>query len=180
VSEFVDALVADGPHPDLAAELQTFGQFVGSWDLLVTFYDADGTTREVPGEWHFAWVLAGRAVQDVWIAPSRAYEPRDGDPEQEWGASLRFYDPALGAWQSTWVGPVRTVVRAFTAREAGDEIVLSGSFEPGTLTRWAFSEITPTTFRWRNEESRDDGASWRLLQTFAATRGVSASRKSSR
>jgi len=60
-------------------------------------------------------------------------------------------------------------VRPFVARGVGDRIVLEGGFEPGVTTRWVFSDIAPSTFVWRNEESRD-GQTWELTQTFDARR----------
>ena len=161
-----DAFASTGPAPGLADELALFGQFVGSWDLEVTDVAADGTETTTAGEWHFGWALGGRAVADVWICPRRT---PDGASPGEHGLSLRFYDAELGAWRSTWLGPGRGVVRAFEARPDGDGIELSGSFGDGDL-RWSFSDITPTSFRWRNEVSHDGGRTWRAQQTFAARR----------
>ena len=169
-SALQDAFAALGPAPDLADELGLFGQFVGSWDLEVTDMAPDGTATTTPGEWHFGWALGGRAVADVWICPRRTPE---GDSPGEHGLSLRFYDPDLGAWRSTWLGPGKRVVRAFQARADGDGIVLSGSFDDGDL-RWTFSDIRPDSFRWRNEVSHDGGRTWRVQQTFAARRAATA------
>src|SRR5919202_1411929 len=62
-------LAADGPSEDRADKLMLFGQFVGDWDVDFTVYGADGTRQTEKAEWHFGWVLEGRAVQDVWIVP---------------------------------------------------------------------------------------------------------------
>jgi hypothetical protein len=165
-----DAFAATGPEPGMAEELALFGRFVGSWDLDVTDIAGDGSATTTPGEWHFGWALGGRAVADVWICPRRT---ADGASPGEHGLSLRFPDPGLGpgAWRSTWLGPGRRVVRTFTARPDGDGIVLSGSFGDGDL-RWSFSDIAPASFAWRNEVSRDGGATWRVQQTFAARRAA--------
>lgn len=88
----------------------------------------------------------------------------------EYGATLRFYDPGIDAWRSTWHGPVRHVVMPFIGRRHGDEIVLDGSFAPGAATRWIFSQITSTTFRWRAEESDDGWKTSRMVQEMFATR----------
>src|SRR5262249_8970085 len=64
------ALGADGPAAGFESELALFGQFVGSWELDRTEYTVDGRVASVHrGEWHFGWVLGGRAIQDVWICP---------------------------------------------------------------------------------------------------------------
>jgi hypothetical protein len=168
VDSLLDVLGARGPHPDLAEQLMLFGQFVGAWDVDVTNIGPDGTRTELRGEWHFGWVLEGRAVMDVWITPRRSL--RDQTNAYEYGATLRFFDPALQAWRSTWIGPMRHLVRPFIARQVGDEIILEGGFEPGNQVRWIFSQITPTSFRWRNMESSDDGVTWTIVQEMAAQR----------
>ena len=163
----IDALQAHGPHPDLAEHLMLFGQFVGSWDVDVTNIAPDGTKEEFKGEWHFGWVLEGRAIMDVWITPRRSL--RGQAQPYEYGATLRFFDPTIQAWHSTWNGPVRHLVRTFIARQVGQEIILEGTFEDRRI-RWAFSQITPTSFQWRNMESADEGATWTTVQEMSAQR----------
>src|SRR5438067_1641771 len=63
-------LLADKPVADQADKLTLFGQFVGAWDVDVVNHNPDGTTQTVNAEWHFGWILEGRAVQDVWQAPT--------------------------------------------------------------------------------------------------------------
>lgn len=164
----IDALRASGPHPDLVKDLMLFGQFVGAWDVDVTNIAPDGTKTEFKGEWHFGWVLEGRAIMDVWITPRRSL--RSQMEPYEYGATLRFFDPDLQAWRSTWIGPIRHAVRPFIARQVEDEIILEGSFASGNRTRWIFSQITEMSFRWRNLESSDNGATWAIVQTMAAQR----------
>lgn len=167
----IAALQASGPHPEHAKQLMLFGQFVGAWDVDITNMAPDGTKKEIKGEWHFGWVLEGRAVMDVWIAPRRSL--RSTDPLYEYGATLRFFDPDIQAWHSTWIGPMNQIVRPFIARQMGDEIILEGSFTPGSLTRWIFSQITPTSFHWRNIVSSDNGTTWIKVQEMAARRAES-------
>ena len=166
-----DALQASGPHPDLAEQLMLFGQFVGTWDVDVTNIAPDGTRRELKGERHFGWALDGRAILDVWTAPRRSL--RQQEEPYEYGATLRFFDPTIQAWRSTWIGPVRHLVLPFIGRREQDEIILEGSFAPGSRTRWAFSHITASSFHWRNQESSDDGVTWKTVQKMVAHRASS-------
>lgn len=46
----LEALHAEGPHPENTEKLMLFGQFVGSWDVRVINYQEDGSKIEVPGE----------------------------------------------------------------------------------------------------------------------------------
>lgn len=56
----------------------------------------DGTRVKGKGEWHWGWVLDGRAIQDVWIAHNDVSQ--SNAPITEWGTTLRFYDPKTDVW----------------------------------------------------------------------------------
>jgi hypothetical protein len=166
----LDGLLASGPHPDLADDLQLFGQFVGDWDADWIGYQADiGLSQTGKGEIHFGWVLDGRAIQDVWIFPSR-HEQRQGLPVEEWGSTLRFYDPHRRQWTVCFTTPISATIQLMTARAVGEEIWVEGSSPRGQLFRWIFSQITPQSFHWRNVISEDDGQTWRLQEELEARR----------
>ncbi|WP_204280043.1 hypothetical protein, partial [Raoultella ornithinolytica] len=63
---FLAAFGATGPSPDRGDKMELYGWLIGSWDLEVSAFMPDGSVRKRPGEWHFGWVLEGRAIQDVW------------------------------------------------------------------------------------------------------------------
>lgn len=163
------ALHVSAPVPELADELMLFGRFVGSWDIVWLGRGEAGEPIERHGELHFGWVLGGRAVQDVWILPGRG-EPGEGVPPHGfYGSTIRFYDPGLGAWRSTWIEPVNGRVRRFVGRPVDDEIILL-SDEDSPQLRWRFTEIRPDTFRWRGETSHDGGATWTFDEDMRLTR----------
>lgn len=165
----VEALHVAGPDGALADKLSLFGQFVGSWDLEWTGTDSDGRAAAMTGELHFGWVLSGRAVQDVWIVPGRGQPGEGRSPLAFHGSTIRFYDPAIDAWRSTWIEPVNGRVRRFIGRPAeGDIVLLSDDDDP--QLRWRFTDITPDSFRWRGESSRDGGATWTFDEEMRATR----------
>jgi hypothetical protein len=112
--------------------------------------------------------LEGRAVQDVWIVPRRTLRSPSADL-YEYGTSLRFYDPHLDAWRSTWIGPMQGAVYSFIARGDGRSITMQSSPDSAKARRWVFSDIRPESFRWENFEQSKDGA-WALVQDFAAMR----------
>ena len=161
----VEGLDANGPNPALAERLKLFGQFVGNWDCEVLRYQ-DNQVQRGTGEWHFGWVLDGRAVQDVFIVPARS----EGGQPREWGSSMRSFDPKTGTWFIAWLGPVQGTLQTFTARQQGGEIVHDGVTPDGRPSRWVFSEIQPDSFRWRSLVSSDRGASWNVTQEIVAHR----------
>jgi hypothetical protein len=162
----LDALNADGPHPDYADELMLFGRFVGSWSLEAVQLQRDGTRRELAGEWHFGWALEGRAIQDVLISP-----PRGADGNRfDYGTTLRFYDPALQRWWITYVSPVAREVHQLFARPAGDEIHMEGIAPDGTHELWQFIDIGPDSFVWRGQTSSDGGRTWFTDELMRARR----------
>ncbi|MGE0005264.1 MAG: hypothetical protein AB7S92_06700 [Parvibaculaceae bacterium] len=165
---FAASLLSAGPHRDIPEEQRIFAPFIGDWDLIVSWFDEAGRlTRREPGEWHFSWTLEGRAVQDVWIVPPRGDRAGRSDL-YEYGTSLRFFDGALDAWQSTWIGPMHRVARTFIARRAGAEVVLETTEGEMPRMRWSFADVGTDSFTWRNEIWT--GIEWRIQQTFAARR----------
>jgi len=101
-----------------------FGQFVGSWDADWTGLGTDGKPVRLHGEVHFGWVLSGRAIQDTWIVPPAREWTASKPPVGFFGTTIRFYDPSLDAWRSTWIDPPNGVVRRFIGRPIDEEIVL--------------------------------------------------------
>ena len=165
----IEALHVAGPAGALADRLSLFGQFVGSWYLEWTGAGTDAQPATMTGELHFGWVLGGRAVQDIWIVPGRG-APGEGRPPLGFhGSTIRFYDPAIDAWRSTWIEPVNGRVRRFIGRRDDDGIVLL-SDEDDPQLRWRFTDITPDSFRWRAETSRDGGTTWKFDEEMHATR----------
>jgi hypothetical protein len=161
-------MVSDKPRPEFERAFEPFAPLIGSWALDVSWYDDDGRpTRETKGEWHFAWALDGRAVADIWITPSRAQREIDGDGE--WGLSVRLYDPDLQAFRSTWMGPGFALVKTFIGRPGDNSITLETNDPTTTKTRWIFTDITPTSFNWRNEDE-DESGRITVRQRFRATR----------
>jgi len=167
---FPEALIANAAAPDRAEKMKLYSWLIGSWALDVTETRADGTQRRAPGEWHFAWVLEGRAIQDVWIFPGRR-AGRAGDPVQKlnyYGTTLRVYDPGIDAWHIQWTDPVAQIYVSQIGRKQGDRIVQEGRLSSGEMIRWSFFEITPNSFKWKSELSSDEGVTWRVnMELFA-------------
>lgn len=169
-NEMIEGLISSGPAPEHSSQLQLYGQFVGSWELDWRGTGPDGKLLTARGEWHFGWVLDGRAIQDVWIAPTREEHNETGRPFGEYGSTLRIFDPAIDAWRIVWTAPVKAVVRTFVARQVGDEIVQEETGSSGKLTKWIFSRITTDSFHWRSISSEDSGMTWEIEQEMEVRR----------
>ena len=163
-------LSADGPAADRADKLMLFGQFVGDWDVDFTVYGPEGAQQTEKAEWHFGWVLEGRAIQDVWIVPRRGERDRSSPVRSDYGTTIRFYDPAIDAWRVVYASPMHGDLLTFVARQVGEEIVLEGRDPDGSPMRWVFSEITKQSFRWRRVVSPDGGETWRLHKEMSVRR----------
>ncbi len=163
--DFPGALVAPGRAADIPGSADLYGWLVGGWRLDVLRYRGEVPDGKLEAEAHFAWVLEGRAVQDVWIMPRRPQRsgPR---PLGTYGTTLRLWDPGRQAWRITWVNAATGARDELVGRRHGADIVQIGTHADGTPIRWTFSEITATTFRWTGEALAPDG--WRLETEFRA------------
>jgi hypothetical protein len=175
-SPFVEALLASAPHPSVSGERDVYAPLLGAWDARVIDHLPDGSDREQSAEIHFARVLDGRAVQDLWIAPARHERPgpRERAPGGRYGTTLRVYDPELEAWRITWWNPLSGIECRLVGRRIGSRIVQTGTDEDGRPIRWSFDEIGPDSFHWRGERSDDGGRSWICETEFLARRRSTA------
>ena len=170
-SEMISALVAQGPFPDYADKLMLFGRLVGAWDIEGSYFNQEGqVVRQQQGEWHFDWVLEGRAIQDVILTPPREERRRTGSPAKEYGTTVRFYDPRIDAWRVTFVAPVFGAIVSLIARPLGDTIVVEGRSPDNKLYRWIFSDITDQAFLWTGCTSGDEGRTWLREEEIRGTR----------
>jgi len=155
-------LPAWGPHPDRSGARDLYGWMVGHWELESTFTLPDGKSASSKGEMHSAWVLEGRAIQDVWLSPRMA-DRRAGAPRlpgDGFGTTLRIYDPPIDAWRVHWFDPQNDAEVHIVGRRVGEEIVQDGTDKKGRPMRWVLSDMRPDSFRWRSEVSEDQGKTW--------------------
>src|SRR5215216_1387814 len=141
-----DPMHATLAAPDRSHEIpesaDAYGWLIGSWELDVTGYDDEGNVTHSTGEAHFAWVLEGRAVQDLFINPRRSDRGPDSPKFANWyGTTIRIYDPSIRAWRVNWFNPHDGVRAELIGRRLGKEVVQEGKFPDGTTIRWTFSDI---------------------------------------
>lgn len=171
VAHFVEILASTSRSPDIVPEDNPYAFLVGSWELDVVAYPDVGGVTHSTGEAHAAWVLGGRAIQDVFINPDRLNRIPESPTFANWyGSTFRYFDPTIRAWRAFWFNPDDGVRAELIARRRGNEIVQEGHFPDGTPIRWTFSEITSDAYRWRGERLEPDGKTWRLQVEFRARR----------
>ncbi len=166
----LEALHSTQPNEALAAKLRLYGQFVGSWDLDIEHHPLNGPSRRAQGEWHFACVLDGKAIQDVWIFPARRLRRQPPEPWYRYGSTFRWYDPAIDAWHIRYFEPGFAFEMRQLGRAAAADIVQVGEDHSGLMRRWRFVDITGQSFRWIGDASWDRGASWTLEMEMRARR----------
>jgi hypothetical protein len=158
-SSFINALRANRSASDRADKMSLYGWLIGSWEMDAATFGEDGTQHKGRGEIHFDWVLEGRAIQDVWILPGVFY-----------GTTLRIFDAGLDAWHILWSDPLKQFYMRQIGRAHGADIVQEGADDAGAAVRWTFTDITPNSFRWLGERSRDGSTTFQLQAEFLARR----------
>jgi hypothetical protein len=164
-------LTAVGRSPEIPESDDLYGWLVGSWELDIRNYWGDISDRKLKAEVHAAWVLEGRAIQDVWIIPRPEQRSSLPDPKLfSYGTTLRVWDPKIRAWHVTWINPVTATEVRLVARRSGKDIVQVGTNPAGTPIRWTFRDITKDSFRWTGETLQSDGQTWKVEGDFLARR----------
>jgi hypothetical protein len=154
-------LISADVAPDAATALSAFAPLIGSWDLRYVYRRGIGITVDGTGYAHFGWGLGGRAIVDVW-----------GFDDGAVGTTIRFYDPKIDGFRSTWICPARNAFVPFVGRAIDGRIVLNAvaADPPWRRIRWSFARVESTSFSWTGEVSDDGGTSWLLNQEIAGTR----------
>jgi hypothetical protein len=158
------------------SKLSLYGRFVGRWEAEAQAFLPDGSARRHYWQIRFDWALEERAIQDVWITPPRegpnvGKSERWGPFDNQYGTTIRVYDPKIDAFRVTWIDPCAGYRAELVGRGRGEmrdfEIFQEGTGSDGTQLRWIFSDIARDSFRWRAELSRD-GKSWfKAIQLLA-------------
>lgn len=141
-------LFSTNRHHSIPESKDTFGKFIGEWNLDLTITHSDGSTLQYKGEWHFHRILEGRAIQDIWIIPDSAAQ--EDNTFHEYGTTVRTFNPRTNAWKAVWVGPIQNQLFTFDIDDQNDQIVLTATNTPMDM-KWSFFNISPNSFNWKSE-----------------------------
>ncbi|MFC1850861.1 hypothetical protein ACFL27_11765 [candidate division CSSED10-310 bacterium] len=169
---FIETLVSEHGHPRLQDKLKPYKIFIGAWEFDWAGHEDDGSTWTVPGEWHFAWILEGRAIQDNWICPRLNLRSSGKYPDGEYGTTIRFYDFKENCIKVIWVGPILSQLTIFKAHHSKDQIVQNEQTvgDKGKSSRWVFKDINKNSFKWEAYTTDDDQNMWKMNQEVYAKR----------
>jgi len=169
---FKDTLFAEKGHPKYQEKLKPYEIFIGTWDFDWVGHEDDGSTWTVPGQWHFSWILDGRAIQDTWICPKIALRNSGKYLDGEYGTTIRFYDFKEDCIKVIWVGPILSRLDIFKVALVNDQIIqdeiLFGNKKQ--ISKWLFKDISKSTFKWEAYVSSVELTSWKLVQEVFAKR----------
>ncbi len=149
---FCEALLAHHPAMHIAGPNDLYAPLLGSWSVEVLDAEPDGSKRVTAGEWHFARILEGRAIQDVLIVPTRVQRtPRATTRFDRYGSSLRIFDATSGVWRVHWCNPGDGQLHMLEAQRSGTDIVEISEVRHGGTLRWTIFDIKADSFLARGE-----------------------------
>ena len=169
---FLKTLISNCGHPKHHEKLMPYEIFIGSWDFNWIGHNDDGSTWTVPGEWHFSWILEGRAIQDNWICPKSNLRPSHKYPEGEYGTTIRFYDFKEDCIKILWIGPILSNLNIFKVTHTKGQIIQNEIMfkDKSEISRWEFKDIEETSFKWEAYISNDNRKTWKMNQEVYAKR----------
>lgn len=165
MNKFMDALIANEKHVSIPESKNYWGSIIGEWELEWIVHPGTSKERCVKGEWLFSWILEGKAIQDVFICPSRKELKNKDSSNGEYGTTIRVYCEKLNCWEIFYA--CKDDVNRLQARKVGSEIVLTEL--PDARMKWIFSNIQENSFQWQNIQL-DKNNQWQVIVFAKATR----------
>lgn len=159
---FINTLVDNKTYDN--QELLPYASFIGDWYFQWIGHNKDGSTWEVPGQWHFSWILKGKAIQDNWICPRIDLKNNGIYPEGEFGTTIRFFDKIEKKIKIIWIGPEFSNLNIFYAKIEDNRIIQVEDQKKIEQNKWIFSDIKKKSFKWEAYKSQDFGRNWFLEQ----------------
>ncbi len=167
MTTFQEAIIGSADTPAKEA-LSFFEQLIGDWNF--EWIDGKGTEKErhILGEWIFSRVLNESVIQDVFICPSREERIHNPQPDQEYGTTIRTYNPDKQKWDVcyTYDGSMSIL----EGQVVGSEFIMVKQGTANGITQWLFTDVTPDSFHWMNRTSFDNGSTWKTNGELFASR----------
>ncbi|MEO7770114.1 MAG: hypothetical protein ABIX19_03745 [Gemmatimonadaceae bacterium] len=155
------------------AEARQYAFLVGEFELAVkpqvsTLVAKLHGVPKMIGTWK-GW----RALDGFGIEDELRITDESGNPKVL-SHAVRYYDPEQHHWQSSTIDAYRGVFAMTTSEWRGNAMISTyhGTDADGKayVTRGTYSDITPTSFRFRQERSSDEGKTWKENLSIEAKR----------
>lgn len=160
--------------PAVGREASQFDFLLGQWELTVRPKVSSLAARihgapRLLGTWKAWKVLDGAAIED-----ELRIVDGSGNPTAL-SLAIRVWNAGEKRWVTTAVDGQRGRVSSGTAAFTAGRMELNGrGSDPGALTRSRFTEITPTSFKFTQDRSSDDGKTWDEAALVIEAKRVSA------
>ncbi|MBK8250752.1 MAG: hypothetical protein IPK85_25665 [Gemmatimonadetes bacterium] len=162
------------PASTVSREVSQFDFLVGHWELTVRPKVSGLAARihgapRLLGSWKAWKVLDGNGIED-----ELRIVDGSGNPTAL-SLAVRVWNATDRRWVTTAVDGQRGRITTGTAMMAQGRMELTGKgSEPGSLTRSRFTDITPTSFKFVQDRSSDDGKSWDEAALVIEAKRISA------
>jgi hypothetical protein len=170
-SYFASTLMSEIPSKDLKLTDNWYLLFPGEWD--VAYIIGAGTSNEqiIAGEWSFAWINDGQALQDILSVPYRWQDPPKNF-QQIHSTSTRLFNPKLHVWEGFHI--LNSALVFFRAAKSQDGLIVEHyQAGGGPLVVTTFSDFSATSFKASIKESTNNGGSYTpVAEIWAKKRGL--------
>jgi hypothetical protein len=163
-------------------EASQFAFLIGQWELTVR-PAAVGLAQKIHGTPKLAGTWkAWRAFDGFGIEDELRITDASGNPRSLTHA-MRYYDATAKRWTTTTLDVYRGTFTPSTANWRDGRMTVTSRGVDGDgkayVARGTYSDITPTSFRFRQDRSLDDGQTWTedVLTIDAKRVAVSVSRQ---
>jgi len=148
------------------AEMQALASMVGTWDAASEMrMDPDSAFMPFTGVTQFSYVAGGACMQMTFTTEMM------GMPFN--GVGMTAYNRETGEWTETWVDNMGGYMSVYRGKMTDGKKVLTGQdYMMGQVweTRITTSNITPTSFNWQMEHSKDGGKTWAVYMKSVYTK----------
>ncbi|HEY5884998.1 MAG TPA: hypothetical protein VIT88_09950 [Pyrinomonadaceae bacterium] len=149
------------PNPQAPHELSQFAFIIGEWRCDVTVKGEDGTWQPYQATWIGRYILDGNVIADEYRMTNRA-----GDLVVH-GMNFRFYSVEKKGWVMRWLSAAGMWTELGSDELGGVRVTpdtitfhIVDPVAPDALSRVTFSNITDSYFKWKCEQSFDEGKTW--------------------
>jgi len=144
--------------------MEQFGKYLGDWNINDSSLQSDGVAWKAGAgaRWIFTCLGNGTAIQDFWM-------PAGGGV----GTNLRTYNTKTESWDIAWIMtgmPIGFAHIQAKQDDNGDIVMTYKSPVPKPPRRITFFPPKENSWKWKMEQTFDEGESWTEVYRISASR----------